>query len=489
MKKITYIFLITLITITSNEAIASDNTTKLSLNDCLKIALEKNLDIKSERYNLNIQALAPQKIKDEFGVSFGLNPGIRNELRPTSNSFISGASVLEQFSQDYNLSLSKKFEEGGELSLKFENNIFSTNSTRVDFNPAISPSLSLSFSQPILKNAFNGKRRLEIANNSYDSSFYSLKNKVNEIIYNTQSAYRDYKASKLKVKVLESALSFSQEILNMNKEKFALGNATKFDILNSEISLLNQKNNLMQAQRQSINTFQKLKTILNLENNFEVSDDIDFTKKENDLNNSLEKAYQKPDLKLIENEIKSNEQQKSISEQNRLPSLNFTTSTGTQALGKDYFTSVGQLFSFKTYFWNVGLNFEFPVIGNINETQFKEASLRLERSVLNLENSKQKLKTDITNTFKDLETSEQRINLTQKAKELSKELLEGEKERLKFGYSNTYQLLQYQRDFQDTELNYINALIDYMKALDTLSFIQGTSDIDNNIVLSEKKFE
>ncbi|MFN4150682.1 MAG: hypothetical protein ACK4IX_07040, partial [Candidatus Sericytochromatia bacterium] len=82
MKKINYIFLSTLITIISNEAIASENNKKLSLNDCLKIALEKNLDIKSEKYNLNIQALSPQKIKDEFGVSFGLNPGIRNELRP-----------------------------------------------------------------------------------------------------------------------------------------------------------------------------------------------------------------------------------------------------------------------------------------------------------------------------------------------------------------------------------------------------------------------
>lgn len=486
MKSLKYILLSTILLGLSKNVYATENISNLSLDQCIKYALENNLDIKSEKFNLNIQSLAPQKIRDEFGFSFGLNPSIKNELRPTSNSFISGASVLAQFSQDYNLSLSKKFEEGGELSLRFENNIFSTNSNRVDFNPAITPSLSASFSQPILKNAFNGKRRLEISNNTYESSFYSLKNRINEIIYNTQTAYRDYKASKLKLKVAEDSLNFSKEVLSMNQEKFKLGNNTKFDVLNSEIAVLNQTNNLIQAQRQAKNSFEKLKVVLNIKDTFDIADQVNFEKRDLSFEKSLEKAYQKPDLKIIETEIKSNELQKSINEQNRLPSLNFTGSTGTQALSKDYLTSLSSLLSFKTYFWNVGLSFEFPVWGNLNETQYQESLLKLERSVLNLENSKQKLKTELINIFKDIETSEQRIELTKKAKELSKQLLDGEKERLKFGYSNTFQLLQYQKDYQETELNYINALIDYMKALDNLSFIQGTSDIDNNIVLSEK---
>ena len=209
IKKLLLGLFLSLILITPAKAADEQKTITLSIEDCIEIALKNNLDLKIESFTPRIKQLDLQKIYDEFGLSLGFSPNIQNNIRPTSSSFISGGAVLNEFSQNYNFSAKKKFATDGQLSLEFQNSILNTNSTRVDFNPSITPRLALNFQQPVLKNAFNSYRRISIGKNDTSASNLRLKAKAMDIVSLTEQNYWNLALNNERLKVLPTSLNLA----------------------------------------------------------------------------------------------------------------------------------------------------------------------------------------------------------------------------------------------------------------------------------------
>ncbi|RYY00513.1 TolC family protein, partial [bacterium] len=360
---------------------------KLTLQNSIEMALKSNLDLAVEEYNPEIQRLNVQKIRDEFGLYLGLAPQLRNNVSPTSNSFISGGALIEQFTQNYGLYLKKRFAAGGELSFNFDNAISSTNSNRVDFNPAFAPGLSLSFTQPILRNAFNGSRRIMIGENQTKSSEMTLKTRIISTIYQTKAAYWDVVAAKLRLDVLLKSLSFSEDLLKVNQERLKAGFASKVDIINAETVIATRQESVYQIRKDLGDAEDRLKRLINPDEklfpnwrfNITATDSPVIPKVAVDTDKSFETAINRPDYQISLIDQQNIEIQKEINNQNRLPTLNLTSSAGLQSLDRNYFSALGNLFGLKGYFWNVGLAFEVPIQGNVGETEFRQSLLNEKR--------------------------------------------------------------------------------------------------------------
>jgi outer membrane protein len=488
MKKILFMpFLATLFSFNANAE--QNQSLNLSLQESIEMAINRNLDLKVEYFNPQIQELETQKLKDSFNLVAGFAPTLRSNIQPTSNSFISGGTTLEQFFQSYNLYLTKRFSTGGELSIKFDNSINSTNSTRVDFNPTFGPSLSLNFNHPLLKNSFNGTKRILISENQNEISFISLKSKIIDTINQTKQAYWETVAAKLRVEVLENSLKLSEQLLKDNEERLKAGFASKIDILNAQAAIAAKQESLYQTKNNLGNSQDNLKKLINPDEkyfqnwqfNINTTDLPKYIKRTFVLDDVYKKALERPDYKISLINNKNLEIQTEINEKNRLPALDLITSAGLQTIDKTYMSSLAQLFSLKGYFWTVGLNYEMPIHGNPNETEYKQSLLNQDKQKHLIENIKQKIYNEVRNSLRVIETNKQRINVNNNAKKLAEEQLKAENEKLKSGFSTSFQVLQYQRDLEQAGLNEISSIIDYLKSLSTLEQVTGTSIEDNNL--------
>ncbi len=461
----------------------------LSIQESIEMALKSNLDINLESYNPEIQAFNVQKIRDDFGLYVGFEPEVRSNRQPTSNSFISGSAVLDQFFQTYNFYLKKRFESGGELLVRFDNGISSTNSNRVDFNPAFAPGLSLNFNQPILRTAFNGTKRILIGENQTKISITNLKAKIIEIIALTKATYWDLVAAKLRLSVFENSLKLSEQLLKFNQERLKAGFASKLDLINAETNIATRQESIYQTKQNLEDSEDRLKRLINPDDklfqkwefNIKTTDNPQILKFETNIDKSLEKALNRPDYQITLIDKKNIELQKEINEQNRLPLLNLTSAAGLQSLDKTYTSSMGQLFSFKGYFWTVGLNFEFPIQGNLGETEYRQSLVSEKKQDVVLLNLKQKIYNEVRTSVRAVEINRKRIDSNTYAKKLSKEQLDAETEKLKAGFSTSFQVLQFQRDFEQAGLNEVNSIIDYLKSINTLEQIEGSSIENNNM--------
>lgn len=470
------------------DELTADSKLVLSVQDCIEDVLKNNLDLKIESYNPELKKLNLQKTLDDFSFSLGFEPNIRQNNKPSSNSFITGGSLLNELSQSYDFSATQKLPTGGNVALGFENSIFFTNSTRVDLNPAITPRLSLSFNQPLLKNALNGFKRIEIAENQSAISKYRLKSKAIEIVSNVQNTYWSLVLTKEKLKVLEKSLDLTKELLKINKEKEKAGFLAKIDILSTEANIASKEENILQVKRELGNTEDRLKVLLNNKNiswkTEIIPKDIPiFSKTTVDITSIYDQSLKnRPDYLTSVLELKGLEIEKKISEQNKLPQLNLASNAGLESLESTYPNALGKLFNFKTYFWNVGLAFEFPVTGNIFETQYKESQLNYQKQELTINNAMKNLYLESREAVRSLEINEKRVEANRLSKKLAEEQVKAETEKFNLGLSTNYQVLQFQRDFENSSLNEINALIDYIKAQNTIFKTDGTLLEKNNLI-------
>lgn len=467
---------------------ASAEELSLSVQDCIEGVLKNNLDLKIESYNPELKKLILQETLDNFSFSLGFQPNIKQNNRPSSNSFITGGSLLNELSQSYDFYATQKLPTGGNLALSFENSIFFTNSTRVDLNPAITPRLALSFSQPLLKNALTGFKKIELAENQTVISKYKLKNKAIAMVSRVQSTYWDLVLTKEKLKVLEKSLDLTKELLQINKEKEKAGFLAKIDILSTEANIASKEENILQVKKDLGNTEDRLKVLLNNKDvdwKTEISpkDKPVFSKTKVDINTIYEQALKnRPDYLNATLDLKSLEIEKKITEQNKLPQLNLASNAGLESLENNYTNALGKLFNFKTYFWNIGLNFELPVTGNIFETQYKESMLSYQQQELTLNNFMKNLYLESREAVRNLEINEKRVEANRLSKKLAEEQVKAETEKFNLGLSTNYQVLQFQRDSENASLSEINALIDYIKSQNAIFETDGTLLEKNNLI-------
>ena len=483
-----------LLILLSNTEVKAEETKNmnLSIGESIEMALKSNLDLTVESYNPLIQEFNVQKIRDDFGLYIGFGPELRSNRQPTSNSFISGNAVLDQFFQTYNFYLRKRFESGGELLFRFDNAISSTNSTRADFNPSFAPGLSVNFTQPLLRTAFIGPKRILIGENQTKISNTALRARIIDTITLTRAAYWDLVAARLRLKVLENSLKLSEQLLKVNQARLEAGFASKVDLLNAQTTIATRQESVFQVRKDLGDTEDRLKKLINPDEKmfqnwqFSISatDSPKINKVDTDIDKSFEKAITRPDYQISLIDQNNIELQKQINAQNRLPLLNLSSGAGLQSLDRTYIDSLSKLFS--GYFWNVGVNFEFPIQGNLGETEYRQSMVNEKRQEAVLLNLKQRIYNEVRNSVRAVELNKQRITLNTNAKKLAQEQLNAETEKLKAGFSTSFQVLQYQRDFEQAGLNEVNAITDYLKSLNTLEQSEGSSMENNGLTVQEK---
>ena len=170
------------------------DTVPLSLNDAIKRALENNNDIEVARDDVRIAETQLRALEGIFDPVFEITPQYDKRIAPVQSQLSGGGAAGTTSTTTYTWSPSvvKQFGRGGgNYFLQFANSHTDTSNSFSLLNPYYSSNLSLSFTQPLLRDRSidNNRRQIRIQRKRIDQSDADFRQRTIDVITRVQQAY------------------------------------------------------------------------------------------------------------------------------------------------------------------------------------------------------------------------------------------------------------------------------------------------------------
>ena len=257
------------------DQLMQDGKLMLSLDDAISLALENNLNINIARFVPWIQQTQLLKAKaggiPQFGntqqVVLGSSPSVsfdpivtadfgwQHANIPVNNPFTAGTGtnavpVVNANTAFVNLGYTQGFHTGTNLSVVFDTARNTSNEPDLFFNPAITPVMTATLSQPLL-NGFGilpNTRYIIEARNNIKVANSQFAQQVIATVTQTSNDYWELVFDRENVKVQEAAVGVSQKLYSDNKKQLEIGTMAPLDVLTAESQLATDQQNLIVAQ-------------------------------------------------------------------------------------------------------------------------------------------------------------------------------------------------------------------------------------------------
>jgi outer membrane protein len=466
----------------------------MSLNDCIQLALEKNLTLKVERINPEISQanlrIAYAGYDPSFNTSFNHNfrqqPGNVDEFNRVipgtsseTDSISSGLSGQLPTGLGYNIS-------GNVSDTAFESTFIDpvTGLPLTAGSENSNGSVSVNMSQPLLRGLLIDQTRLNIKLSKNDLAFaklglvWQIMNTVSQV----EQAYYDLIAANENVKVQEKAVQLAERLLTENRKRVEVGAMAPLDEKQAESQYASARASLLQTQGNLARSQNILKNLLSDEYLEWKDSQVDATEVLRALpipfnrQDSWHKAMTlRPDLQQRRLDL---ERQGVLVKFNRsqvLPQLDVVGSFGYSAGGRGigYSGVLGQVERQENPLWSVGGRFSMPIGNRVARNNFKISKARKNQSILNLKQFEQNVMVAVENAVTSAHINLQRVDATRQQREFAEAALNAEEKKLENGKSTSFFVLQLQRDLTQAASQEIQSLTDYNKSVSNLSLLEG----------------
>ena len=441
------LFLVSILLLISTNFLLAQN--QLTLDQAIKIALQKNTDLISQENEL---------AKGESGVDAAYG-----NFLPNLNAF---------GSWDWNRS-----EEAGRVS--------NINGVNVDFPPSKSESRSYGVgasSSVVLFDGLSNFANLSRSQNSRESIKLTIEGKKQEVVFQTINLYYSIVESQQILKVREEDVKQQQKNLETIEERNRLGSLTKADVYQQQVQLGNAELEVIRASNTLENAKSNLLYYLGLDvlGNYSYSESL--TSKElNILDTDINTDYNK--LNDLVNEALLNRRdylsQKltldsfydnlTIAKSGYFPRLSGNLSYASFA------NSVGDIFN--SHNFSAGLTLNIPIFSRF-ETQnsIQIAEVDAMNYELQVSDTERLIKQNLQKTFLDLEAAKKALLVTEKNVKAAEENLKIEQEKYNLGAGKLLDVLIASTAYQNATTNFINAQFYYIRLSEELKYNLGVLD-------------
>ncbi|HYV82246.1 MAG TPA: TolC family protein [Pyrinomonadaceae bacterium] len=221
----------------------------LALNDAIKRALENNNDIEVARDDVRIAETQLRSLEGVFDPIFAITPTYDRRISP-QQSQLGGGSVTSTTTYSWSPSVQKQFGKGGgNYFLQFQNSHTNTSSSFSLLNPFYSSNLSLTFTQPLLRDRSidNNRRQIRIQRKRLDQTDADFRARTIDIINRVQQAYWELVFSLRDQQNQLANLNLSRESLRNIEAQIAAGAKAPLERAEVQTELANRETALYSA--------------------------------------------------------------------------------------------------------------------------------------------------------------------------------------------------------------------------------------------------
>jgi outer membrane protein TolC len=449
----------------------------LTLSECIRMAMQKNLSLSFQRLNPEISKAKLLSTQGEFDLDFTLDNSYSETDTPTSSS-----RFTTTHANDHSLGLSQKIPFGTTLGVS---NTFENSTTRTgNFADHYSSFWGASFSQPLLKNFGTGINLFNIQSAQLDISISdaSYQNVIDQTVTDVANAFFELLFAREDLESKRISLQYAEQLLLENKTRLEVGRMTRLDVsqANSEVSTRTEE--VIRAEREIKTRENDLKLLITdqfqdwLDREIIPNPDPVF----DPLPPSIAKAFKnaltnRPDLL----QLKKTAEQKNLllqyQKNQEWPQLDLSGSYGFNGLDSNPGSSLRDSAELNKDEWAIGLTLKIPFQNRAAKGTRQQAQIQQQQTLIQLKQKEQEIMSEVDNALGQVLTNQKRVESTQSALSYAQETLEAEQEKLKAGSSTTFTILRLQRDLTEAKSKEIRAKIDLEKSFAQLHRVQGLS--------------
>ncbi len=492
-------------------------TVPLTLDDAIKLALDRNLDIAVQRLNPQLSDISVASAQAVYAPSLTSALGKQSTVRPPTSQLqvSSGGGGVTSRTITYNGGLSKNLSWlGASASATLNNSRTTSNSNNTSFNPLFSSNWTFQYNQPLLRNLHidSARETLAVSKINRDISDVQLQATITNTVSNVRDAYWDYVYATQAVQVAQQSVDLANKLVQDNQTRVQVGTMAPIDVVTAQSQAATSQEALVAAQSTARTDELALKRLIvsgtedaNWNAHLDPVDRPDFQPVAVDVADAVRKALsQRTDLAIAKMNVQANSITMNYLQDQTRPDVTLAASYTTQGVGGPYLqrSSLGTLGSsveqtipggigdalsslFQNQYpgWNMQLNVTYPLGYNTTDASVARARVQLNQVQAQLKQVELQVATDVTNAAIQVRNNAEVVQAAQAAVKLAQQTLDAEQSKFEVGMSTNYNVILDQRDLATAQNNELSAVRNYRKALVELERLEQTTLSSSGITI------
>ena len=476
---------------------------QLVADEAVRMALENNLGVQAERLGPRISTLNVASARALFAPRLQSSTLTRSSTNPPDFLAQGGATEITTSERVFtSAGVAQNLPwGGGNFSLGMDASKQTVNYTSA-FNPQLNSNLNFNYTQPLLRNFLidPGRQQLMVARKNEEIADMQLRQQLVATERVVRNAYYDLIRANGQLEVAQQSLELARESLRQNERRVEVGTMAQIDILEAQAEVSRVEESVIIAEAGIKTAEDNLRTlILNPQQpdywsaRLVPTERPTLTAQPIDAEAAVQAALaNRTDLAQFRKQLETTQINIDFARNQKLPDVNLIAAYNTVGVAgtqysfipgqfppipqdqterslRDAFSDVfGQ--NFKT--WSLQLQINYPIGTSSADANHAAARLQQEQQQNNLREAELLVTAQVRNAARQVNTSLQRVQSTQRAVDFAERRLEAEQKRLTVGLSTTFQLFQAQRDLANVRQQELNAIIDYNRALVNFQAVQ-----------------
>lgn len=448
-------------------ACAAGEPLSLPLNEAIRMAVEKNLDVRAELYNPAMFEAEINRNRSIYDPLLTVQTSFTDSTTTSASSELGKGNESESFL--LNTSISRLFWTGATAAINFNNGYASTNS-KLSMPDYWQTGLGASISQPLLKNS--GREATEIAINVSRLSKFASLERFNSRLLGTVTQVRNeyYKLHSLREEseVKKVSLELARKILSDTQARVKAGVLPAMEILNAEFGAVSREKDLIDAEKAVRDQVDVLKLLLQIDGKVSDLRTVDLPTRELFVaaeDDGIRKAINRPDIREQKHNLEVAELQTRVFSDKTRPELALTAAASLTGLDSTYQRNLDKAFTFDYPVWSIGLNFVYPLGNNAAENDYRKSRLKTEQTALQIRSLEEGAANEVRAAIRGITTGFKQIEVADRGRAFAEERLRAFIRKNEVGLATTKDVLDVENDLASSKSNQIKAVVAYANAL------------------------
>jgi outer membrane protein TolC len=483
---------------------------RLSLEDAIKLTLANNTDLRISSLQIDTAQFSLLKSQAPFDPAIVTSFTPVRSTSPTATT-LAGAQTLTSLNQGFQSQYTQFFGTGTTYQVTMAASKFTTNSTFATLNPYITSGLTVSLSQPLLRNRgwFLNHAPIIVAQRNVRQSRENFGVTVNDTILRAVNDYWDVVQAQQSLAVLQESLKLAQASYDHDKRALELGAISNLDIYRSEAQVAQRKLQLVQAEYQVKTAETEFRHVIGADLKASIAGlELDLTEAAEptgqlasaDLGPALEKAFQKrPELeavridqenaetniRLANNELKPDLSLGGFYTMNGIGGNQIDTNTGLVATSGGLLDSFDQLGSMNYPSYGMSLVLRLPLRNRSAEADLGNAMVQQKHALYTERQREQAIQQELKNAIDNLEQSKLSIAAANVNRDLAQKQLAAEQRKYELGVDTIFFVLDAQNQLSQAEQSVVQSEIGYQRALAAVDHATGELLEKHRVMLAQ----
>lgn len=469
---------------------------QLGIDDAVALALEQNLDLQVERINPQIQDLAVSVARS------GWTPSFQSEVQTTTStnpadSFLSGAtgaaSTIDNDRFTSNLGVGALLPWGASYNVGWASGRQTTNNEFSNFSPRLDSTFTFNYAQPLLRNLSidNTRQQLLVSRKNREISDVQLQQVVAATTRNVKNAYWDLVYAIDNLTVQRESLELAQRSLKDNRARVEIGTMAPIDIIQAEAEVAQREESVILAEASIGRAEDRLRALIYDPSSpdfwtqkLQPTDQATFIPVPVDADAAIRTALdRRTDLVRSRKQIEANDVNIRYYRNQALPDINAIVDYSAIGIGGTQFQrgegfpgpvtgqtqrSFGSVLqdAFGNAFptWTFALQLNYPIGTSNSEAALARARLQNAQAQKELGSQQLQVATEIRDLARSVQTNAKRVEATRASRALAEKRLESEEKKFQAGMTESFFVVQAQRDLNQARNNELQAIIDHLKS-------------------------